>query len=113
MVEIQPGGVYRAAMVKSGTTDRGEWQLVKVADEKRKSGGATFFVSNPVPGLAEGDSFRVDSVVTMKWKAKQSKKHPGEWEDVVDVTLHISRADGAGAGPAEFTEDDTAGELPF
>lgn len=113
MVEIQPGGVYRAAMVKSGTTDRGEWQLVKVADEKRKSGGATFFVSNPIPGLAEGDSFRVDNAVNLKWKAKQSKKHPGEWDDVVDVTLHISRADGS-AGP-EFAEieDDADGQLPF
>lgn len=111
MVEIRIGGCYKVSFVKTGESDRGPWQLIKVPDEKRKSGGATFFATRPIPGLAEGDVIRIDGLYQIVWKAARSKKHEGEWIDVTDVTFNVSRADGSASVPEE--EVDTSGELPF
>lgn len=109
MVKLEKGGIYRASMVKSGETDRGRWQLVKVAEEKRKSGGAVFFVSNPIP-LAEGGMFHIKNIEAVTWKAK--KGQDGQWKDVTDVQIDIEPVDGAGT-QATVDDVDTSGELPF
>ena len=86
MILIEKGGIYRAARAKSGSSNRGDWELVAVADENNSKRTQTIFIATPT-GIREGQMFKVLEIVSFKngWKKDQN----GEWKPEASITAEI------------------------
>ena len=104
MIQVLKGEIYRACRAKSGSNDRGSWELVAIADEKNSKRTMTLFVRNGPTGIREGQMFRVTDIVEVKygWKRDQDQ----QWKP--DVTLGVNIEPIA----SEIDEVDD-GELPW
>jgi len=117
-IELKVGEVYRVAQVRQGSSERGPWQLVKIADPKNARGGATFFTEPVVDGLQDRNDIRIDKLVRAVIKNKQIKiQRTGtmEWATVTDLTFQISKV-GEGDGgftTGGFEPDSGSADLPF
>ena len=77
MVKIEKGGVYKAHRVRSGTSRKGDWELIAVkglGDDRRE---ITVYVENHPSHVREGDPFVVTDIVCVTVKAYQDEE--GNW----------------------------------
>ena len=80
------GTQYKADMVRSGTGDKGNWQLVAVKDEKGKK-QITIWLIEEIQ-IAEGDMFLLERIEDVEYKAK---KYNDQWKDQVNIRGVISK----------------------
>ena len=80
MLKIEKDGIYRTKRVRSGTGERGDWQLVVVADDQNDKRTVTIFVENVPCGAIEGQQVKIKEIVSVKigWKRDQNQ----QWKNV-------------------------------
>lgn len=72
MTKVVAGEKYRAFNSKSGTSTRGAWEFVSVADEKGHF-ETTIYVQNVPSGVQKGGEFVVEKILSVKNGMKKSK----------------------------------------
>lgn len=75
--EIKTGGVYEAKRFRSGSNEKGDWELIATRDAAKGSREITIFPTNVPCGVMEGGKFRVGTIKSVKIKAKKGPE--GEW----------------------------------
>ena len=103
MVQIDVGQNYRAARKRSGTSARGDWELLRVTDKGGKQ-AITIWVTNQPCNVNEGDMFRVESIEEVKFGFR--KDGGGFWKPDVNVNATVSKIE------SEFDNMDGVGEWP-
>ena len=63
-IEIEAGKIYRASFATRGISPRGDWELVKVTDEKQRN-DITIFPDN-IPWTAVDRQIRISRFVCRK-----------------------------------------------
>lgn len=76
MLKIEKDGIYRTKRVRSGTGERGDWQLIAVADDQNEKRTVTIFVENVPCGAIEGQQVKIKEIVSVKigWKRDQAQQ---------------------------------------
>lgn len=89
MIRIEVGGVYEAKRVRSGTSSKGDWELIVVKpDKKGERREVTLYVDNCPSGIREGDKFRVRYIESVS--VNGNKGSNGEWlHDKTSMTVNI------------------------
>ena len=77
MIKIKVGDVYKAHRVRTGTSAKGDWELVAVRAEGKERREVTLFIDNIPSGLKEGDTFRVRYIESFTVNAQKDQR--GEW----------------------------------
>lgn len=95
MIRIEVGGVYKAHRVRSGTSEKGDWELVAVRAEGKERREVTLFIDNLPSGIKEGDKFRVRYIEAFTVNAQKDAR--GEWRNdrtsaVVNIDI-VEKAD--------------------
>lgn len=103
MIKVEKDGIYRAIRVRSGSGERGDWELVAIADENNDKRQTTIFVENNPCGAIENQLIKVKEIVSVKigWK----KDSQGQWKP--DTTLS------AVIEPIQSEIDVGDGDLPW
>ena len=108
-IEIEEGKIYRASFVTSGISQRGDWELVKVTDEKQRN-EITIFPDNIPCGVQQGMEFEVVHIRSVKSGPK--KRKDGSWREEASIKGTIKPA-----ATSSFVTDDSDsiddGELPW
>lgn len=73
MLMVKPGEIYKALTFKSGTGEKGDWELVHIADDKGKN-RTTIFITNVPSGVRENGQFKVKSIDLMKIGMKKDQR---------------------------------------
>lgn len=90
MITIKEGGVYKASKIMSGSTEKGDWELISVTDESGKN-SVSLFAKNIPSGVSEGQNFRVERICSVTSKNKQDKN--GVWRTNVSVDADIAQVE--------------------
>lgn len=77
MVRIEQGGEYTAKRFRSGTGDKGDWELVVVKAEGKARQELVIFPTNIPSGITEGGTFRVDNIRSVEIRVQ--KNPDGTW----------------------------------
>jgi len=101
MVKLEKGGQYRAELVRSGVSQRGDWELIRVSDGKKKS--ITVWPDNKPSGVVEGGDFVIEEITTVKLGARKDSQ--GRWFDDVSIEGIVR--------PAKSVSMDYDTNLPF
>lgn len=103
MLKIEKDGIYIAKRVRSGSGERGDWQLVAVADEQNEKRTVTIFVENVPCGAIENQQIKIKDIISVKigWKKDQA----GQWKPETTMTAIIEPI------KSELDEDFGADEL--
>ena len=105
-VSVEKGSIYTANMVRSGTSSRGDWEMVKVKDKTKE---ITIWPDNRPTGLADGDEFEVVEITGVRFGAR--KRSDGGWRDDCSCTAILKKASTTGF---DFNADNFEdGELPW
>jgi hypothetical protein len=106
MVRIQKGLTYTAKMVRSGVSSRGDWELIKVSDERGRR-DITIWPENKPSGVQDGGQFVVEEITEVSYGAR---KRNDKWVEDVGVSAIVRPT----STPKDFgyTIDDV-GENPF
>lgn len=105
MIFLEKGKTYTAAMVRTGTSQRGDWEMVKIVDGKNE---LTIWPDNKPSGVEEGGEFEVVEITGVKYGPRKNKQ--GVWQKEGSVTAILKPFKSAGAS---FTIDDVDGDVPF
>lgn len=107
-IEIEAGKIYRASFATRGISPRGDWELVKVTDEKQRN-DITIFPDNIPCGVTQGMEFEVVNIRAVKSGPK--KRKDGSWREETSIKGTIKPA----AASSFVLDDDTIddGELPW
>ena len=105
-VNLEVGKIYKAAMVRSGVSQRGDWEMVKVVEGRKE---ITIWPDNKPTGLSDGDEFEITNISSVKYGAR--KRQNGNWQDDVSCTASLKAASTSSYSFDENTFDD--GELPW
>ena len=65
MTELEVGQVYTARLVRSGSSPRGQWEVITVSDKRQKCDVAIFPRNIPT-GVIEGGQFKLVEILKMK-----------------------------------------------
>ena len=106
MNRIEEGKVYTAVRQRSGSSDRGPWEMLIVQDE-RGSNELAIFASNIPTGVPEGGKFRVDRINSVSLGNK--KDSSGNWRVNVSVSAEVCPV----KSYDEYTAGADEGSLPF
>ncbi len=77
MVRIEQGGEYTAKRFRSGTGDKGDWELAVVKAEGKARQELVIFPTNIPSGITEGGTFRVDNIRSVEIRVQ--KNADGTW----------------------------------
>lgn len=105
-VNIEQGKIYTANMVRSGMSQRGDWEMVKVKDKNKE---ITIWPDNRPTGLTDGDEFEIVDITGVKFGAR--KRQDNRWYDECSVTAILKKASTSSFEFNADTFDD--GELPW
>lgn len=119
---LKKGEVYTASKRRFGKTDKGDWEMLTVTDDKGHNSIAVF-VSNRPSGVLEGAKFRVEEIGAVSVKTRKDEK--GSWWTDVSVNASVTavksfdeyssssnnNVDSYSGGYEELDDDD--GQLPF
>lgn len=117
MVQIEAGKNYTAVRKRSGTSQRGDWELLRVVDKGGKQ-NITVWVTNRPCNVNEGGMFRVESIDSVRFGFK--KNSFGQWKPDVAIDAKVSpiesdfdKMDGVSEWPQGVPEDPWAGLEDF
>lgn len=105
MIHLEEGKTYTASMVRSGTSERGDWEMLKIIDKKND---LTVWPDNRPSGVEEGGEFEVVRITGIKYGPRKNRQ--GVWQKEASVTAIVKPFKSAGA---TFTIDDADGDVPF
>ena len=105
MIEIKTGAVLKAEGVRTGSGAKGEYFLCKVKAEKGKDTISVW--NNDGFSCNEGDTIRVDEILSVK---KSARKWQEKWFDTFDVVARLSYV---GEGKPGYTVVEQDNDLPF
>lgn len=96
MLRIETGSTYTASRVRSGTSARGDWELIVVKPDGRARQEITIFPTNIPSGVIEGCLFTVENIIAVEVKAQKNKD--GTWgKDVTKLEAIVSPCDLGGS----------------
>ena len=105
-VNLEVGKIYTANMVRSGVSQRGDWEMVKVVEGRKE---ITIWPDNKPTGLTDGQEFEIEKITSVKYGAR--KRQNGNWMDDVSCTAIIKPAS---TNSFDFDVDNfDNGELPW
>ena len=105
-VNLEVGKIYTAHMVRSGTSSRGDWEMVKVVEGRKE---ITIWPDNKPTGLTDGSEFEIEEISSVKYGAR--KRQNGTWQDDVSCTATLKAAS---TNSFDFNVDEIDdGELPW
>ncbi len=107
MTKITKGERYTANKFLSGESERGAWEIVKIADEKGHN-ELTVFPSNIPTGITANGDFVVKDIVEIKYGFRRDKK-TNEWKQEITVTAELE----AIKSDIVFEDMGEDGELPW
>ena len=116
---IRKGESYTAVRKRSGSSDKGDWELLSVTDTNGRNTIAVF-VTNIPSGVNETERFRVDEIESVSMKRRKSDS--GAWYTEVSVSASVTPVKGLDEylkeNPGTATDEepeppDEGGELPF
>lgn len=90
MISVKTDSVYTAARKISGSSDKGDWVLLKVLDENGRN-GISLFARNLPCEINEGEPFKVEKIYSVSSKNKQDKN--GVWRTDVSVDADVIPAE--------------------
>lgn len=105
-VNLEAGKIYKASLVRSGVSQRGDWEMVKVVEGRKE---ITIWPDNKPTGVTEGGEFEIETISSVKYGAR--KRQNGTWQDDVSITATIKPAS---TNSYDFDADSfDDGELPW
>lgn len=104
MLELKTGEVYTALRARTGSSARGNWELIVAREEGKAKKEITIWVTNVGSGVTEGGQFRIKSIESVKYSAR--KDNNGAWRDDVSIGATVE-AVGFDQSPFDFED------LPF
>lgn len=88
MLRVQTGGEYTAARVRSGSSERGDWELVVIKGENRARQELTVYPTNMPCGVTEGEKFTLNSITGVQMKKRRDAD--GNWtKEEVSIMAEI------------------------
>lgn len=103
---LEKGGIYTTTTVRSGTSTRGDWEMVKVKEKMKE---ITIWPDNRPTGLSDGDEFEIVEITGVKYGSR--KRGDGKWWDDVSITAVLKKAS---TSSFDFNVDNIDdGELPW
>lgn len=109
MINIELGQPLRAYTVRGGSNHKGDWELIKVQEEKGKK-SVSIWVMDAPSGVVEGGTFRVEDIVALTYKSRNVN---GKWYDEVNIRGHVSALSNKWESPSNFSEFPGNDDLPF
>lgn len=110
MIELKPDTPVKATLVKGGSNHKGDWELIKVQEEKGRK-AITIWVDNPPSGVKEGGSFRIDEIKTVTYKSRLVNN---KWYDEINVHATVSPLSNTWGEASKFDEVPAGDDyLPF
>lgn len=101
MLKIEKDGIYRVKRMRMGThEEKGDWQLVAVADDQNEKRTVTIFVDNVPCGAVEGQQIKIREIVSVKIGWKRDKDQ--QWKPETTMTAIVD--------PIKSELDDDFGE---
>lgn len=106
MNRIEAGKVYTAARQRTGSTERGSWELLAVTDE-RGNNEIAVFVANRPSKVAEGGKFRIEKINSVSYGNK--KDQSGNWRASISIDAVVTPVQSY----EQFSNQADDGDLPF
>lgn len=107
MVEIKSGDTITAESVHRGTGGKGPYCMLVVKAEKGRD-KITVWARDGEMELSDGDSVKINSIVSVK---KSARKYQEKWYDTFDIVANLQVMEKGHA--SAYEESDSDGELPF
>ena len=87
MTKIAKGERYTASTFRSGESERGAWEMIKIADANGKN-ELTVFPANVPTGVVENGDFIVRDIIEVRVGFRKSKKDD-KWYQETNVTAEL------------------------
>ena len=87
MTELKVGTSYVAKKKRSGTSDKGDWEMVTILDNRGKNEVAVFALNRPT-GIQEGQKFTVESIQSLKWGFKKDRNDKWQPHCTCEAVIH-------------------------
>ena len=101
MLKIEKNGIYRVKRMRMGThEERGDWQLVAIADDQNEKRTVTIFVDNVPCGAIENQQIKIKEITGVKIGWKRDKDQ--QWKPETTMTAIVE--------PIKSELDDDFGE---
>lgn len=119
MIHVKLNEVLDAYEVRTGTSEKGDWQCITVKENEGKGRKkATIWVENCPTSIYSGGKFLVRKITEVRMTSKEFPKGSGKWTDVTNITAMIEPVNvgAVGINPGyntSFSELEDSGELPF
>ena len=104
MTKIEEGQSYKAKRFRSGTSGKGDWELISVEDERGKN-PVTIFASNIPSNVKENEMFKVIKINSVSVGFKEDSK--GLWQPQTSISAEVE------AIPSEFDLGFDDGDDPW
>lgn len=114
MIKLDLTSGFKAALVRSGVSSRGNWELIVVKEEGRGKRQITIWPTNAPSGVVEGNLFRIKNIPVVKYGARKDQN--GNWRDDVSIEAEVESMSYTDNGSAFDDLDDcpfAMGEDPF
>lgn len=107
MTKVTKGERYTATVFRSGQSERGAWEMIKVADNNGKN-ELTIFPSNIPSGVGEQGDFLLKDILEVRVGFRKSKKDD-KWYQETNITAEVE----AIKSDIVFEDIGEDGELPW
>lgn len=104
MNKLEVGQTYKAIRFRSGTSGRGDWELIATEDERGKC-PVTVFPSNIPSNVKENEMFKIVKINSVTSGFKKDSK--GLWQPQTSVSAEVE------AIPSEFDLGFDDGDDPW
>lgn len=84
---VEKGMNYTAQRVRSGSSPKGQWELISVVDNRGKN-PITVYVRNMPCGVVEGQKFNVEELFSVKYGFKKDKFEKWQPSISCEATVH-------------------------
>ena len=105
MTAVKKGERYTATTFRNGTSERGDWEMIKVADANGKN-ELTIFPSNLPSGVTQNGDFVLKDITEVRVGFRKSKKDD-KWYQETNITAEVE------AIKSDIDFDVDEGELPW
>ena len=106
MTKLTKGERYTASTFKSGTSEKGDWEMVKVADSNGKN-EITIFPASVPSGVTHNGDFILKDIVEVRVGFRKSKKDD-KWYQETNITAELEAIKSD-----IFIDEGDIGDLPW
>lgn len=87
MTVIEAGKNYVAKKQRIGTSSRGDWELIAVADGRDRN-EIQIYANNRPSGVKEGQQFNVERIVQVRWGWRRDRNEKWQPTCSIDAIVH-------------------------